>query len=251
MTDTEKTYGRKVVRGAAAKRRQMDAAKKLLFLMIICALIGAIFGSIITGIIVHKQDVKKMNTVELSASESQTFVLNYPFGAGDNRVFTNEMSMDWSSGQELGFVPLDVPMDEDLQEFVYCLSYGYNIDFTLVMAMIEHESSFRPDVVSKTGDYGLMQINECNHEWLTETLGVTDFLDSRQNIRSGLFVLRKLFEEYDNVNQVLMAYNMGESNASKLWEQDIYVTAYTEEITRIQAEYQQQLKTKGEQNNDN
>ena len=51
-------------------------------------------------------------------------------------------------------------MDDDLQEFIYYLSAGYNIDFTLAMAVIQHESSFRSDVVSSTNDYGLMQINK-------------------------------------------------------------------------------------------
>ena len=77
------------------------------------------------------------------------------------------------------------------------------------MALIQHESSFDPNVISSTNDYGYMQINAINHNWLTETIGVTDYTDPYQNIRAGVFVLRKLFERYQDTNMVLMAYNMG------------------------------------------
>lgn len=235
---TEKTFGRKVVRGTTKKNAYFH---RLLIVLGACFIIGFIFGSIVIGIAVHKHDMKKITTTTISESEAE-IIENQPFASSNNKVFTSEMSINWSSGEEFGFVPLDVPLDEDLQEFVFCLSYGYNIDWTLVMAMIEHESSFRSDLISNTNDYGLMQINIQNHEWLTETIGVTDFLDAKQNIRSGLFVLRKLFEKYgDNTNMVLMAYNMGENGASRLWNQEIYSTSYSEEIMQKQAEFQQKI----------
>ena len=84
-----------------------------------------------------------------------------------------------------------------------------------------------------------MQINVCNHDWLSERLGVTDFLDEKQNIRSGLYVLHWLFQKYDgNVHKVLMAYNMGENTAERLWDSGVTSTAYSRTITEIQVEYQ-------------
>lgn len=116
------------------------------------------------------------------------------------------------------------------------------------MALMQKESSFRSDIISSTDDYGLMQINKCNHEWLEETIGVTDFLDKEQNIRAGVFVLRKLFEEYTDPNLVLMAYNMGSNGAEKLWNKGIYSTPYVDEILTYQAEFEKQLEERnGEQ----
>ena len=131
---------------------------------------------------------------------------------------------------------------EEQQEFAYYLCTGYNIDFTLVMALIQNESSFDPAVISKTNDYGYMQINQINHQWLTDTLGVTDFTDPYQNIRAGVFVLRKLFERYQDTNMVLMAYNMGEDGAARLWEKGIYSTDYTEKILNYQTQFNEQLE---------
>ena len=151
------------------------------------------------------------------------------------------LSLDWGVG-DLDFKPLDCKMPEEQQEFVYYLCSGYNLDFTLVMALIQHESSFDPNVISNTNDYGYMQINAINHDWLTETIGVTDYTDPYQNIRAGVFVLRKLFERYQDTDMVLMAYNMGENGASRLWEKGIFETDYTQSILTIQEQFNDQLE---------
>lgn len=132
-------------------------------------------------------------------------------------------------------------MPEEQQEFVYYLCSGYNIDFTLVMALIQRESRYDPNAVGSMGDYGYMQINAQNHEWLTEVLGVTDYLEPYQNIRAGVFVLRKLFERYQDVGMVLMAYNMGESGAKRLWKEGIFETGYTQGVLEIQKQICEQL----------
>ena len=223
-----KSYGRKIVKGC-----KDEVAKRLCISWIVCFLIGLLIGSIliwgINSLVKEKEEFPSYGTI-------------------DGKEFNSEVSMDWGTAAELGFVPLDIPMDEDMQEFIYCLSYGYNIEFPFVMALINQESSFREDVVSISDDYGLMQINSVNHDWLTETLGVTDFNDPYQNTRSGIFILRKLFEKYEDPVKVLMAYNMGETGASRLWEKGIYETNYSNKIMEKAAEYEQQIsERKGEQ----
>lgn len=155
------------------------------------------------------------------------------FGGFDDRIFTQEISLDWG-GRDPEFNVLPVDLDPEIQEFVWWICKGYNLDYSLVMGLMWHESSFTADVISKTNDYGLMQINKINHEWLTQTIGVTDYLDPYQNIRAGTFILRKLFEKYQDPSMVLMAYNMGENGAGKLWKQDIYSTSYVESVLYYQ-----------------
>jgi len=70
--------------------------------------------------------------------------------------------------QESGYVLYDVPLSEELQHYTQDLCKQYNVSFPLVLAIMTKESTFRPDVVSGTDDYGIMQINSCNHEWLEE-----------------------------------------------------------------------------------
>jgi hypothetical protein len=65
----------------------------------------------------------------------------------------------------------NIELSEELQEYTYamCLNYGIVDHYELVLAMMWHESNFTPDVISRTNDYGIMQINVCNHEWLSKT----------------------------------------------------------------------------------
>ncbi len=167
------------------------------------------------------------------------------FGAYDDRTFNSEISMDWG-GDDPDFVVIPGTLDPDLQEFTWWLCKGYNLDFTLVMAIMWQESTFNPDAVSGTNDYGLMQINKCNHEWLTEAIGVTDFMDPYQNIRAGTFILRKLFERYQDPAMVLMAYNMGETNAGRLWKQGIYSTSYSDSVLNYQCQLVKMQQEGGE-----
>lgn len=213
--------------------KKTSIAKRILISWLIVAIIFSLVGILIGSLISHGSD----EATEPGA-ETETEILIY--GQYDGRIFNGEMSMDW--GGDLNFVPLDVPMNEDLQEFIFYLSAGYNIDFTLVMAMIQQESGFQADVISGSNDYGLMQINKINHPYITETLGITDFLEPYNNVRSGMFILRKLFEKYETPEKALMAYNMGETGASRLWEQGIFETNYSKKVLQYQQQFIEELE---------
>jgi hypothetical protein len=123
----------------------------------------------------------------------------------------------------------NVPLDDALQRYTYNLCVDYEIEeyYPLVLAVMWRESEFVPTIISKTNDYGLMQINKINHEWLSEKLGITDFLDEEQNIHAGVFMLSLYLHKYKDIDKALMAYNMGENGAKKRWDAGIYSTNYT------------------------
>ena len=218
--------------------KKSEIAKRVLYLLGVALSIGLVVGSISGyALKTHITSCHNEKTTDhrLEQDSNETLV----YGAYDNQIFTQEIPINWSA-DDLNFTPLDCKMPEEQQEFTYYLCNGYNIDFSLVMALIQNESSFDPEVISKTNDYGYMQINQVNHQWLTDTIGVTDFTDPYQNIRAGVFVIRKLFERYQDTNMVLMAYNMGESAAARLWEKGIYSTDYTEKILSYQTQFREQ-----------
>lgn len=227
-----------------SKSIKKNVLNRIMISWVVVFLIGIVLGVAILSIgqAIHKKSVNH--------SEIEQAVEVQKYGTYDGRIFTSEMSLDWSSGYDMDFVPLDCGMDEDFQEFVYCLSYGYNIDFPFVMAVMEKESQFSPSIVSKTNDYGLMQINQVNHQWLSESLGIKDFLNPYQNTRAGLYILRTLFEKYEDPNKVLMAYNMGESGAKKLWDKGIESTGYSEDILKKANEYSKQIEQGKDVKND-
>lgn len=128
----------------------------------------------------------------------------------------------------LDYEPIKCSLPEETQEFAYYIASAYDMDFRFLMAVMSVESDFDSDAISDSNDWGLMQINKCNHKWLSEKLGITDFLNPRQNIYAGAYIFASLFEKYEDANKVLMAYHMGETGAKKLWEAGVYETKYTD-----------------------
>lgn len=221
------------------KRQNRRLLIELVITWIVIGLLGGFFGSLIMKGMQKEEEVIISEETESIPTENllEEVVQEDKFkvyGTYDDRVFTHEISLDWG-GDEYDFTPIEgIPLDEGTQRFIFYICKGYNLDWTLVLAIIEQESSYQADLISDTGDYGLMQINQVNHEWLHETIGVTDFLDPTWNIRSGVFILRKLFEKYEDPTLVLMAYNLGEQGAETLWEKGIFETNYTQSVLSIQ-----------------
>lgn len=129
----------------------------------------------------------------------------------------------------------EIPLSEDLQNYTYELCEEYQIvdHFPLMLAVMGHESRYDATVISATNDYGLMQINRSNHKWLSKELDLNNFLDPKQNIRAGVYMLSTYLVKYDTVDKALMAYNMGERNARKCWSAGIYKSNYTTKVNNV------------------
>lgn len=130
----------------------------------------------------------------------------------------------------------NIPLNEELQAFTFRRCEEMGLDYEMVLAVMERESAFDPKAISATEDYGLMQINQCNHDWLKEELGITDFLDAKQSITAGTEILGRLAKKYDDLQQILMAYNMGEAGAGRLWKEGTTTSAYSRDIMARRAE---------------
>lgn len=92
----------------------------------------------------------------------------------------------------------------------------YDLDPDLVLAVVETESSFVPDVVSSVGARGLMQITEPTFDWLAGRLGEEgkyrheDLADPALGVRYGCVLLRYLMDDFDGETAtVLAAYHAG------------------------------------------
>lgn len=159
-------------------------------------------------------------------TESEAAVLEAP-----NTEPTTEPETTAPEETKVPYVYYDIPLDDGMQEYIQdvCRDYGFD-RYDIVVALIEKESTYRETVISSTDDYGYMQINKINHEWLSEEFGITDFLDGKQNILAGVHILSSLYEKYGDVELALMAYNCGERGAKELWMQDIFRTKYTQAV---------------------
>ena len=116
----------------------------------------------------------------------------------------------------------------DLQELMQDYCEVYNVPYALALAIAEVETHFDPDAVSPTHDYGLMQINQVNHEWL-QGLGM-DPLTHAGNIEAGVYIIGSYLDRYGDTEQALMAYNNGPTGARRLWDAGVYQTDYTRKV---------------------
>lgn len=210
--------------------KRKEIAKRIITSWIVGGVIFFLVGFLICWLILNRSEQQ----------EEKQFTV---YGAYDDRCFTSEVSLDdWVMDDK--FEQLDCELDKETQEFVYYLCKSYDVDFTFVMAVMQAESSFEADLISGTNDYGLMQINKSNHEWVTKAIGVTDFTDPKENVRAGCFIIRKLFEKYQKSEMVLMAYHFGEHGAKTLWNEGVYECKYSQTVMEYQKQFNEQVGDK-------
>lgn len=99
----------------------------------------------------------------------------------------------------------------------------HGIDVSLVLGLIQVESNFRADAVSKAGCRGYMQLNPKYHP---------SDLTPEENIRYGIAYLASQFERYGNLESGLTAYNAGRDTGD---------TRYARKVMRAAEEWREKL----------
>lgn len=92
------------------------------------------------------------------------------------------------------------------QPYIRKYSLEFNVDPDLVTAILYIESKGNPNLVSRKGAMGLMQITPVT----AIHLGISDVLDPEQNIKAGVKYISHLIRKYDE-SSALIVYNAGES----------------------------------------
>jgi hypothetical protein len=132
----------------------------------------------------------------------------------------------------------DIPLSNNIQDFIYEMSEKYDVEVELILAVIEQESNFDSNCRSTTNDTGLMQINDINLDELKENLNITNLYDPYQNIEAGTYFLKKCLDAANNeLNPALMCYNFGIGGARELWKEGIYSSQYSRDIVAKYKKY--------------
>ena len=91
-------------------------------------------------------------------------------------------------------------------------SLKYGVPVNMLKAVAKAESDFRPNVTSKSGAMGIMQLMPGT----AKALGVTDAYDPEQNIMGGAKYLSQMLDKFGGDTQLaLAAYNAGPGNVTK------------------------------------
>ncbi len=104
---------------------------------------------------------------------------------------------------------------------------AFELEESLVYAVIKAESNFDPDAQSSVGAMGLMQMMPNTFIWMQSLLGETyeenALYEPEVSVRFGCALLRLLLDEYGDLTAALSAYNAGMGNVTS-WLSD---TAYS------------------------
>lgn len=225
---TKYKYNIKIKLYQKTKERQMTLKRIILGLIVFI-----IFTA--TGVYIVNNNLQNNNIILTNNNECDTINI-----AEEENIYepikTTIPEIELTLEEEI--IPeYNIPLDKDIQKYLYSKCKEYNISYELALSVIKVESNFDINSVhknsNKTQDVGLFQINQINHKWLSEKLGITDFLDPYQNIDAGVYMLSDLMKKYENEHLVLMAYNMGVSQAKKLVSRGINSSRYSRKVIEI------------------
>lgn len=131
------------------------------------------------------------------------------------------------------------------QAIVRAHARNYRLDPALLAAVIYQESKFRPNVKSRSGAIGLMQLLPDTAKGIAVHTGgsrfqVRDLYNPELNVRYGCWYLRHLLDKYVDERTALAAYNAGQDNVDE-WRREGRGIVFSE--TRHYVDRVEHLKT--------
>ena len=107
----------------------------------------------------------------------------------------------------------------DLQydEYISTCCDEYNVDKSLVYAIVKAESNFDQNAMSNKGAVGLMQIMPSTATFVSQKIGkqTFDLTDAKDNLTLGIAYLSYLDKKFDDVKHIICAYNAGEGKVQE------------------------------------
>lgn len=124
----------------------------------------------------------------------------------------NEVSHNEGTSSATGVQAGNTSIANDFKQIIEKAATTYGVPTKLIESVIQHESSFNPNAISRAGATGLMQLMPSTAKFL----GVANPLNPEQNIMGGTKYLSQLMKKYDgNISMTLAAYNAGPGNVAK------------------------------------
>lgn len=189
--------------------------------------VTAVLACFISIFLINKQaeavEIKKIEVETLPIEEAEVEVEIVEVPKSSNLEKAKAIV---EGGQEKMYFE-DIPLTEEEQIALYSKCKSLHLNYWLMIALLESESSYQADAVSDTGAIGYMQIAPCNWERMKDEYGL-DATDSKQNLLCGAVMIKELIDKYGTLTQVIMAYKCGETRAQELIEQGVILDCVEE-----------------------
>ncbi len=114
---------------------------------------------------------------------------------------------------------------------IKALAIKYEVDASIIFAMIKVESNFNHEAKSKKGAIGVMQIMPSTAKWIVEKekidIEYINLYNPYQNIEIGIVYYKYLDKRYNgNIEKILAGYNAGVSRVENESWKNIEETKY-------------------------
>ena len=168
-------------------------------------------------------------------------------------LFTNLVSGEAAGG------PIDTynEWDDSLKAYTKQVCEEYDVDYSLALAVIYNESRFQSGLTHKntngTTDYGLMQVNEVNYEYLHKTVGINsmrDLLNDKTGIRCGVELLAYHKDFTGEDSSALLRYQVGAGKYKKYRENGRYTNKTHSQVWQYKEIYSEYLTEQDQQNSE-
>lgn len=123
------------------------------------------------------------------------------------------------------FLALHLLYPQKYESQIAALSAEYDVEESLIYAVIDCESGFRTDVRSDAGAIGLMQLTPDAFSWVQRkidgsvTMDADALSDPETNLRYGVALLHLHLTEFGTVEEALAAYHAGRGKVNE-WLSD-------------------------------
>lgn len=185
------------------------------FISVTLSLTGAHLVLLNEKIVRFEEEVEFVESAYFLTEEStlETEALDPKFLSQEKDVISTDEAFNY----------YDVPLSFQLQEYTQELCEEMGVHYPLVLAIMAQESGFNPSAISPANnngsrDFGLMQINSRNHQWLESVLDVSDWLDPRQSILAGIYILSLYDDWQEDYQTIAMLYNTGPTGGKSYLE---------------------------------
>ena len=207
------------------RRRRDHRAARRANLLAFLALIVAI-AALLTIVIERAELAEEQKTAEIVKAAAPVCI-TIP-------EMAEIITMEHVLAAETPAVPMyyceEVPLTADEQLELFEAAQAFDIWYPLAIAMVDVETDFRNIAGDGGASIGYMQVNKNYHTELMEQVGASDLWEPRDNFRTGLAYLAQQIERFDTIHMALMAYNMGPTGASKVWEGGTYESQYSRDV---------------------
>ncbi|MBC7766009.1 MAG: lytic transglycosylase domain-containing protein [Hyphomonadaceae bacterium] len=130
--------------------------------------------------------------------------------SNENKVQTDRAKVTNTANTQRNTAPANA---SSFNSIIKSASQKYQVDDSLVRAVVKTESGFNPQSLSSAGAMGLMQLMPNT----AAGLGVTNAYDPEQNIDGGVRYLKQMMDLYHGDEKMaLAAYNCGMGTLKRL-----------------------------------